>query len=69
MEHGAGVGGSTHMDVQAGERARREFRRSHRGRFTTWGVVLLIAVAAGGAFAGPVGSGRSAPWREAWRFG
>ncbi len=50
MEHGAAAGESTHMDVQeaadimreAGERARREFRRSHRGSFTIWGVLLLL---------------------------
>ena len=50
MNDGMDAGEGTHMDVQeavlimqeAGERARHEFRRSHRGSFTVWGVILLL---------------------------
>ena len=48
MKDGEGEG--TPMDVQeaavimqdAGERARQEFRLSHRANFITWGVILLL---------------------------
>src|SRR3984885_4055559 len=50
MSHGADAGEGTTMDVQeaamimeeAGERAQREFRLSHRASFITWGVILLL---------------------------
>ncbi|HEY5351446.1 MAG TPA: hypothetical protein VIK57_03235 [Streptosporangiaceae bacterium] len=50
MTDGAEAGEGTHLDVQeaavimqeAGERARHEFRRSHRASFVTWGVLLLL---------------------------
>ena len=49
MNDGTGTGEGTQMDVQeaalimqeAGDRARHEFRLSHRASFTVWGVVLL----------------------------
>ena len=50
MSDGADAGEGTTMDVQeaavimqeAGERAQREFRPSHRASFITWGVILLL---------------------------
>jgi hypothetical protein len=50
MNDGADAGEGTPMDVQeaavimqdAGERARQEFRLSHRASFLAWGIVLLL---------------------------
>ena len=50
MNDSTDAGEGTPMDVQeaalimqeADERARHEFRRSHRGSFTVWGVILLL---------------------------
>jgi hypothetical protein len=50
MKDGADAGEGTPMDVQeaavimqdAGDRARQEFRLSHRASFLTWGVILLL---------------------------
>ena len=50
MNHSADAGEGTQMDVQeaalimreADERARHEFRRSHRGSFIAWGVIVLL---------------------------
>ena len=50
MSNGAEAGEETNLDVreaaaimqEAGERARHEFRRSHRASFVIWGALLLL---------------------------